>query len=70
MNARILQNMQPMQGNGMNLQQMMIQTMQALQQSGYTPEQAVRAMMEQGRISKEQFEQYSNQANQMFGQKR
>lgn len=70
MNARIPPQNQPQGGGNMNLQQAVAMATQALQQTGFTPEQAVRSMLQNGSLTRQQFDNYSAQANQAMGQKR
>lgn len=69
MNARIPpQNMGQMNISP-QMQQAGFQLLQVLQQYGFTPEQAVRQMLQNGNLTQQRFEEIKPQANQMTGMK-
>ena len=58
------------QNNSPSLNDMLAGVMNRMVPSGMTPEQVVRQMIDSGRMTQDQFEQYSKIADQLTGRKR
>ena len=58
------------QNNSLSLNDMLAGVMNRMVPPGMTPEQVVRQMIDSGRMTQDQFEQYSKIADQLTGRKR